>query len=557
MAWEKASKRGFCNIVPRWYCFPASKDRLGVDEKGVVSIFFSEMPDRIRACDIYDLFGCYGEVEEVVIPTKRNGWEKRYRFARFTDTEDARLLAVRLDNIIIDGKKIHANLPRIDRWNKLGRLGVQGAGVNRRPFFKTGSSVHFEGKEGYRKGVLKGFRGGATYAENVVYGKKEEHSQSEFLMSYESNEEDRTRLSKAYVGEVIFPGSSYNIQTYFEMEGMFSIKVTPLGASLCLLEEVEEGFIQDLIGEGNTWWRQWFKEIKPWSYNIVDNDRDIWIRLYGVPSMTWNFDFFVGLGNKIGKFICVDENTSSRSCMDIARIMITVPLLFHLEDFVNVVIDGKEYSLVVREDSFGPLRISSAQKENNRKDLETSSSEFEDENNLASGKSEGEESQPLRASFSSSNKEELLDNRRIMNRKRKLWSKLIYLKSIFLDEEWIIGGYFNSIKNRGERVGKNNYDYNEEWGEFSDFINAAGFIDPPCKEKKFSWFGGDGRCKSRLDRFLVTNSVMDRWGVVGHFIVQRDISDHCPVWLTVDSEDWGPKPFKFNNEWFKDKDFML
>lgn len=68
------------------------------------------------------------------------------------------------------------------------------------------------------------------------------------------------------------------------MEGMFSIKVTPLGASLCLLEEVEEIFIQDLIGEGNTWLRKWFQEIKLWSFNSVDNDRGIWIRLYGVPS---------------------------------------------------------------------------------------------------------------------------------------------------------------------------------------------------------------------------------------------------------------------------------
>ncbi|XP_058782868.1 uncharacterized protein LOC131657494 [Vicia villosa] len=49
---------------------------------------------------------------------------------------------------------------------------------------------------------------------------------------------------------------------------------------------------------------------------------------------------------------------------------------------------------------------------------------------------------------------------------------------------------------------------------------------------------------------------MERWGVLGKFIGQRDISDHCPVWLVVDKEDWGPKPFKFNNEWFHKKDFL-
>lgn len=41
-----------------------------------------------------------------------------------------------------------------------------------------------------------------------------------------------------------------------------------------------------------------------------------------------------------------------------------------------------------------------------------------------------------------------------------------------------------------------------------------------------------------------------RCKVIGKNIGDRDISDHCPVWLVLDRENWGPKPFKFNNEWF-------
>lgn len=33
----------------------------------------------------------------------------------------------------------------------------------------------------------------------------------------------------------------------------------------------------------------------------------------------------------------------------------------------------------------------------------------------------------------------------------------------------------------------------------------------------------------------------------------RDIFDHCPIWLEVNDNNWGPKPFKFNNEWFSFK----
>lgn len=63
----------------------------------------------------------------------------------------------------------------------------------------------------------------------------------------------RGRLNnKAYIGEVVHPGESYNIQRHFKMEGVFSIKVTPLGANLCLLEDLEEGFLVDMLGDGCT-----------------------------------------------------------------------------------------------------------------------------------------------------------------------------------------------------------------------------------------------------------------------------------------------------------------
>ncbi|XP_058721864.1 uncharacterized protein LOC131593391 [Vicia villosa] len=98
--------------------------------------------------------------------------------------------------------------------------------------------------------------------------------------------------------------------------------------------------------------------------------------------------------------------------------------------------------------------------------------------------------------------------------------------------------------------------HRSEWGEFSNFIDRCGLIDVPCKGKKFSWFSEDGKTKNRLDRFLVDGNIISSWGVVGQLIGKRDVPDHCPMWLVVDKEDWGPKPFKFDNEWFNNKEFL-
>lgn len=141
-------------------------------------------------------------------------------------------------------------------------------------------------------------------------------------------------------------------------------------------------------------------------------------------------------------------------------------------------------------------------------------------------------------------------------KKTKLWETLLDLKRRFCDGEWIMGGDFNAITNSRERKGRVLSFNSHEADGFAKFILSSGLIDVPCKGKNFSWFSGDGKSKIRIDRFLLSSVVINRWEVVGQFIGDRDISDHCPIWIISDSQNWGPKPFKFNNEWFSSDSFI-
>lgn len=86
------------------------------------------------------------------------------------------------------------------------------------------------------------------------------------------------------MGRVIIPGSTYNMQTKLEMEGYYNVKVTPLGDSLCILEEVELGVIDNFVMEGESWWRNYFEEVFKWKEGIIDVVRPVWLRIYGVPA---------------------------------------------------------------------------------------------------------------------------------------------------------------------------------------------------------------------------------------------------------------------------------
>lgn len=114
---------------------------------------------------------------------------------------------------------------------------------------------------------------------DVVRNMLKEGKQSFDGIIFSSDIELRAKLSKAYVGVMINLGSSYNIQEIFFSEGYFAIKVTPMGANMCLLEESEEGEIHDLICDAESWWKQWFCVIRPWRENDIDKERVSWIRL--------------------------------------------------------------------------------------------------------------------------------------------------------------------------------------------------------------------------------------------------------------------------------------
>jgi exonuclease III len=140
--------------------------------------------------------------------------------------------------------------------------------------------------------------------------------------------------------------------------------------------------------------------------------------------------------------------------------------------------------------------------------------------------------------------------------KRKLWSDLIDLKLNFDPGEWCFGGDFNAIMKLGERRGINGSGIQLDRAEFSHFCDAMELVDIPVMGKKFTWVSSDGTTMSRLDCFLLSEGFIAKEGISNQWVGDRDISDHCPIWLLTSNQNWGPKPFKFNNCWIDHPEFF-
>lgn len=60
---------------------------------------------------------------------------------------------------------------------------------------------------------------------------------------------------------------------------------------------------------------------------------------------------------------------------------------------------------------------------------------------------------------------------------------------------------------------------------------------------------------SRLDRFLLSDSWVSMFPNCIQMALPRSLSDHCPLLLTIDDENWGPKPLRMLQCWSEIPDY--
>lgn len=107
------------------------------------------------------------------------------------------------------------------------------------------------------------------------------------------------------------------------------------------------------------------------------------------------------------------------------------------------------------------------------------------------------------------------------------------------------------VFSRDERLGVGDHNSSRNMVAFRVFIEDMDLVDVPCVGGRYTWFRGNGKAMSRLDRFLLSNGLIEYWNVLNQRIGNRDISDHFSISLTMRKVDLGPKPFRFNNAWSK------
>ncbi|XP_071740453.1 uncharacterized protein [Rutidosis leptorrhynchoides] len=114
-------------------------------------------------------------------------------------------------------------------------------------------------------------------------------------------------------------------------------------------------------------------------------------------------------------------------------------------------------------------------------------------------------------------------------------------------------GDFNSVCKEEERFRENIHP--AELINFNNFILSANLIDQPLSNDEFTWEGPEGK-QSRIDRILVNETWLHLFPESILIAGNPKSSDHKPIIWGKKIQDWGPKPFRFNNLWLEHNGFL-
>ncbi|GKB51088.1 RNA-directed DNA polymerase, eukaryota [Tanacetum coccineum] len=129
-----------------------------------------------------------------------------------------------------------------------------------------------------------------------------------------------------------------------------------------------------------------------------------------------------------------------------------------------------------------------------------------------------------------------------------LWDYLGHVSDSWKGEV-IITGDFNEVRYKNERFGSN---FNVQGATaFNSFIVNAGLEEVSLGGCAFTWCHKSASKMSKLDRFLISESLLSVCPNFSAITLDRFLSDHRPILLRESTYDYGPISFRFFHYWLE------
>ncbi|PPD97602.1 hypothetical protein GOBAR_DD05374 [Gossypium barbadense] len=145
--------------------------------------------------------------------------------------------------------------------------------------------------------------------------------------------------------------------------------------------------------------------------------------------------------------------------------------------------------------------------------------------------------------------------------RHQAWDMLRRVKST-VNEGWIVGGDFNAILNDAEKEGGRRKP-RALVDEFKNILEELSLTDVRTCNGWFTWMNnreGNRLIKERLDRFVISDDIMERMSFLASFVVRQSKSDHEAILMDLygsqpKQQGYDPKVwFRYDRCWAKERE---
>ncbi|GJX36378.1 putative RNA-directed DNA polymerase, eukaryota, reverse transcriptase zinc-binding domain protein [Tanacetum coccineum] len=255
-----------------------------------------------------------------------------------------------------------------------------------------------------------------------------------------------------------------------------------------------------------------YSSVRTPSPSFKVDERMIWIEISGLPLCAWGSNAYKKVASLFGKFKFFEDEEST--AMLLGRVCISTRSYKQVSETIKVEVNGEIFDVYVHEieDEICKQPDEEFIKFSESSDLSRPPG-FENTRRSSSNKSKC-------STFARHHKKDI--------------------KVISLIHE------LNKIIEVGTTLG---YDVRGCKKSLNRMINGIGLIDLPRRGRYFTWMNKAGTKLNKLNRFLISEGIIEDIPDIKIIAIDRMWSDHSPILLHVKKADFGPSSFKFYNSW--------
>ncbi|KAL4585905.1 hypothetical protein LXL04_010532 [Taraxacum kok-saghyz] len=295
--------------------------------KLATNFFVSNLPANWNSSRLWNTVQHLGILVDAFVPGKMDREGHKFGFVRFVRVYDLPTLLRNLNELVLEGRRLTANVAKYGRTagqgnNDLGKVKFTGRPPSKLPPITLEHRNHcnYNLKEKSFKDTLVGTQ------KNV-----EISTVNRIIIPNPVNLRSNVWLENCLVGELKDLELLTKCMPMIQLYGLGECNVKFIGGLCVLLEFKNKKVAECFLRNQQMNWGVWFAWLKEWDDSFRQRSRIVWLRIYGVPMQGWDPIIFSYIAEKYGRLLVLFECSVEAKNLSFGRICILTSNLDHID----------------------------------------------------------------------------------------------------------------------------------------------------------------------------------------------------------------------------------